>query len=162
MRSFSNDCTWKVMNKSHYDKYNEICNPVKRRYFPQKERSRLIGEGTVAGTIHIIDTFKPKVWVIENPKTSKSWEYQQNHWNFNGFENSTYYSSYDENFSLKPTIFKSNIKMDLLTNRTKGNKEHMAKGSYSKRSSIPFKLVIHILKQIFAHLDIGDKYGFKY
>ncbi|MGC7187911.1 cytosine methyltransferase [Metamycoplasma hominis] len=154
LRSISNDCHWVVMNKKYYDEYNKTCHPVKHRFFEQKERGRLIGEGTISGTILIIQIFKPKVWVIENPKTSKSWEYQRNHWNFEGNENSTYYSSYDNRFSLKPTIFKSNIKLDLLKKRQKGNNDHMARGSYSLRSSIPTQLVADILNQIFKHLNI--------
>ncbi|MGC7166015.1 cytosine methyltransferase [Metamycoplasma hominis] len=149
LRSISKDGKWVVMNKKYYDEYNKTCHPVKHRFFEQKERGRLIGEGTISGTIFIIQTFKPKVWVIENPKTSKSWEYQRNHWNFEGFENSTYYSSYNQSFSLKPTIFKSNIELNLLKTRQKGNNDHMARGSYSRRSSIPLNLIADILNQIF-------------
>ncbi len=147
VRSIGRDGKWIVMNKSYYDEYNETCHPVKRRYFIQKERSRLVGESTVGGTIEIIEHFKPKVWVIENPQTSKTWEFQRNHWDFKGHENLAYYSAYDSNFSPKPTIFKSNIKLNLLNKRAPGNKDHMARGSYSKRSSIPSDLIISIIQQ---------------
>lgn len=95
----------------------------------------------------IIEHFKPKVWIIENPKTSKTWEFQENHWNFIGEMNATYYSAYDNSFSLKPTIFKSNIKLNLIKDHGKGNDDHMAKGSYLKRSSIPDLLIKDIIKQ---------------
>ncbi|MDD1372474.1 cytosine methyltransferase [Metamycoplasma hyosynoviae] len=155
-RGFDTSGAWRVMNAHYYEEYCKTCHPVKRRYFEQKERGRLIGESTIGGTIEIIKHFKPKVWVIENPKTSKSWEFQELHWNFEGFKNITNYSSYDSKFSLKPTIFKSNIKLNLLNNKVESNNDHMAKGSYTKRSSIPLNLIEDIMKQIKSWID-GDK-----
>lgn len=154
-RKIDENNNWIVMNKKHYDKYNMDCHPVKKRYFVQKETGRIIGEATIGATIHIIQTFKPKVWVIENPQTSKIWDFQENHWNFVGNKNITYYSSYDNSYSLKPTIFKSNLIFRLKNKRTKGNKDHMAKGSYSKRSSIPSELIKDLIEQI--ELEINNE-----
>jgi C-5 cytosine-specific DNA methylase len=67
--------------------------------------------------------------------------------------NGTYYSAYDNSFSLKPTIFKSNIKLNLLKDHRKGNDDHMARGSYSKRSSIPNLLIKDILEQILKVIE---------
>ena len=139
---------WIVQNKNFYDAYNKKCNPVKRRYFIQKEKSRILGEATIGATIEIIKYFNPKIWIIENPQTSKTWMYQKYHWNFLGNENLAYYSSYDNNFSKKPTIFKSNLKLNLKTNKSLSNKNHIAKGSYLKRSSIPGLLIKDIFDQI--------------
>ena len=75
-----------VKNKNFYDAYNKKCNPVKRRYFIQKEKSRILGEATIGATIEIIKYFNPKIWIIENPQTSKTWMYQKYHWNFLGNE----------------------------------------------------------------------------
>ena len=144
-RKIDKNGNWFVNNKKYYDKYNENAHPVKKRYFIQKERGRIIGESTIGATIEIITHFKPKIWIIENPQTSKTWEFQRYHWDFHGIENLTFYSSYDSNFSPKPTIFKSNIKLDLINKKEKGNKDHMAKGSYGKRSSIPKTLIKHII-----------------
>ena len=150
MVKIDKDGNWIVKNKSFYDnEYNKKCHPVKRRYFVNKERTRLIGESTIGATIEIIKVFNPDIWIIENPATPKIWEFQENHWDFHGFKNKTYYSSYDENFSLKPTIFKSNVKLNLKgTNKKNGNKNHMALGNYSKRSSIPKELIKDIFDQI--------------
>jgi hypothetical protein len=60
------------MNKKYYDRYNEKSHPVKNRFFIQKERSRILGEATIGATIEIIQKFKPKIWIIENPQTSKT------------------------------------------------------------------------------------------
>ena len=139
---------WIVKNKNFYDEYNKKCNPVKRRYFIQKEKSRILGEATIGATIEIIKHFNPKIWIIENPQSSKTWTYQKYHWNFLGNENLAYYSSYDSDFSKKPTIFKSNFKLNLKTNKTQSNKDHMSKGSYSKRSSIPSLLIKDIFDQL--------------
>lgn len=147
-RSIDDKYTWIVKNRKFYEEYNKTCHPVKHRFFEQKERGRIIGESTVGATIMIIEHFKPKVWIIENPKTSKTWEFQENHWNFIGEMNATYYSTYDNSFSLKPTIFKSNIKLNLIKDHGKGNDDHMARGSYLKRSSIPDLLIKDIIKQI--------------
>ena len=49
------------------------------------------------------------------PKTSKTWGFQENHWNFqeyNGketYKNDTYYSSYDSSFSLKPLFLNQTL-----------------------------------------------------
>ncbi|KFB07885.1 hypothetical protein [Malacoplasma iowae] len=157
-RSINKNFEWIVKNRIYYDEYNKNCHPVKKRYFAQKERGRILGESTIGGTIEIIEYFNPKVWIIENPKTSKTWEFQLNHWDFprnkKYYMNSTFYSSYDENFSAKPTIFKSNIKLNLKENKVSGNKNHMAKGSYSRRSSIPELLIKDIISQIMEN-DYG-------
>lgn len=138
---------WYIKNKEYYDAYNEKSNPVKRRYFLQKEISRINGESTASATLFIIENFKPNFWVIENPATSKIWEYIQYHWCFKfNYKNKTYYSSYDKSFSIKPTIFASNKKLNLKTNKIKGNSDHMARGSYDKRSAIPKNLIKEIIK----------------
>lgn len=155
-RSISTDGKWIVMNKKYYDDYNIIAHPVKKRNFTQKEKGRILGESTIGGTIEIINYFKPQIWVIENPQTSKTWEFQKNHWDFHGIENLTYYSAYNKDFSPKPTIFKSNIKFELFKKRVKGNNNHMSRGSYSKRSSIPVELIEVVVSQILNNL--GHKY----
>jgi hypothetical protein len=49
------------MNQKYYEDYLKKCHPVKRRYFVQKERGRILGEATIGGTIEIIKHFKPRV-----------------------------------------------------------------------------------------------------
>ena len=147
-KSIDDKGNWKVNNAKYYEDYLKKCSPVKRRYFYQKEQSRILGEATIGATIKIIKYFNPKIWIIENPQSSKTWTYQKYHWNFLGNENLAYYSSYDNNFSKKPTIFKSNFKLNLKTTKTQSNKDHIAKGSYLKRSSIPSLLIKDIFDQL--------------
>lgn len=147
-RSISFDGIWEVKNRKYYDEYNSKAHPVKRRYFHQKEQGRILGESTIGATIKIIEHYKPKIWIIENPQTSKTWDFQEKHWDFWGTKNLTFYSAYNTNFSPKPTIFKSNIKLNLKDKKVKGNNDHMSRGSYSKRSSIPTELIKDIVEQI--------------
>lgn len=70
--------------------------------------------------------------------------------------NDAYYSSYDSNFSLKPTIFKSNIKLNLKTDKNNNsNKNHIALGNYSKRSAIPLLLVKDLIEQILCSKEMN-------
>lgn len=71
--------------------------------------------------------------------------------------NKTYYSSYDENFSLKPTIFKSNIKLEFRNEKLKGNKRHMAFSGYNKRSAIPEKLIVDLMSQVLVEVNKKKK-----
>lgn len=144
---------WVIRNKQYYDNYNEIANAVKRRWFENKEVKRIIGEATCSATLLIIKHFKPKVWVIENPATSCMWKYIGKHWCFNGFENTTYYSNYNPNYSLKPTTFFSNIKMDLKkdTKLPKNNKR--LDSCYDKRSEIPKEMLMCIIENISNHIN---------
>lgn len=151
-RTIDGNGNWKVMNKKYYDQYLKTCHPVKKRFFVQKEIGRILGEATIGATISIINKINPKFWVIENPQTSKTWDFQKYHWDFDlqTYSNLTYYSSYDNSFSPKPTIFKSNIQLLLKNKKAPGNKNHMARGNYAKRSSIPEKLVVEIVKQMMS------------
>jgi hypothetical protein len=155
-RSINKNGEWVVKNKKYYTKYNKTCHAGKTRSFIQKEASRILGEATIGATIEIIQYFKPRVWIIENPQTSKTWEYQKHHWNFDTFKNLTYYSAYDSSFNLKPTIFKSNLKLSLKTKRVQGNKYHMSRGSYARRSAIPSILIKDIIKQILSSKEIQN------
>lgn len=157
MFTFIKNGEWKVKNRDYYKRYNARCHPVKTRYFEQKETSRLIGEATIGGTIKIIEKYKPSIWIIENPKTSKTWDFQKEHWCFKGIENNTNYSSYDKNFSKKPTIFKSNYEFNLKKDKSNGNKAHMANGNYAKRSSIPLLLIKDLIDQIIFSKEIKWK-----
>ncbi|PTD31822.1 DNA methyltransferase [Mycoplasma leachii] len=141
---------WEIRNRRYYEEYNKHCKPQKRRRFVQKEITRLQGVSTIGATLAIIATFQPNIWVIENPASSKTWEFQKKHWNFNGYHNLTYYYNYDLNYSKKPTIFKSNIKMNLFKKKLKTdfNKDHCNNGNYEKRSNIPENLIVHIIEEI--------------
>lgn len=99
---------WDVKSKKFYENYNVHATPYKKRSFIQKETSRLNGEACAGAVVHIINTFAPQYWVIENPRKSRIWEFYDNHWDFRGEENKVNYYCYDAIFSKKPTTFLSN------------------------------------------------------
>ena len=111
--------------------------------------NRINGELTIYNTIKIIKHFKPKYYVIENPSTSRVWEYIESVIGFEiPYDNLTYYNNYDYPIQ-KPTRFKSNMNLGL-DNTKKPNE--MAWGDFSKdyneRSNIPGNLVKDIFQEI--------------
>lgn len=126
------------------------------RNFFNKQRTRLLGEATQLALNLIIRTFNPKVWVIENPTSAKSWLYQKEFLNFDGIENRTYYNCYD--FPIKkPTIFKSNINLNLKQDNIKSSIPWKKVSGYDIRSKIPELLIKDILEKCINHIQSTAK-----
>lgn len=83
----------------------------------------LTGGGLLNNIISIIIKFKPEYWYIENPANSLMWDFIITNLGFDGahWYNRAHYYCYDLNFSKKPTIFLSNVKMDLKTDILKSD-----------------------------------------
>ena len=120
--------------------------------------TRINGEMCIYNTLKIIERYKPKVFVIENPAYGRIWEYIANVIGFDiPYENLTYYNNY--NYPLKkPTKFGSNIDLKLLCDDIKANVEFRNfKGNggnkYNERSNIPIELVIDILKRCEKYIE---------
>lgn len=122
------------------------------------EQRRLLGQKTAYFTSEIIKKFNPELWCIENRSSSLIFKYLNNYHNLKGNQNKTYYSSYDSiNFSKKPTIIYSNLKMNLRQDHKRGmkvieqvsSKKHKPGikylTDYSERSAVPIQLYKHIL-----------------
>lgn len=120
--------------------------------------NRINGELCTYNTIEIIKRYEPKIYIIENPASSKIWHYINDILSFNiPFDNLTYYSNY--NYPLaKPTRFKSNINLNLNSKKTKGEIKfkHFSK-DYNERSNIPLELVTHIYKEVIKHLNTNQQ-----
>lgn len=144
-RIYNNDLTFK--NESWYDEYNLTCSKNKRRNWISKMRNKIIGEDTLLATIHIIKTFKPKSWVIENPKSSYMWKYISLYIYIYGENNDTYYNCYNKMFSKKPTRFFSNKKITLKQDNVRSNNS-MNYCGYQERSAIPKELLLDMLEQL--------------
>jgi len=148
-----------IRTKAELDAINATGTPYKRIYWKTKYR-RLNAEATAFNTLRIIERYAPKVWVIENPRTSQLWNYYEHVCSFKGFKNVAHYHAYDiENFSKKPTIFYSNRQLSLKTSKEKPKlffkkcEAGLAGGrdisrSYNVRSRIPLKLIKDMLEQI--------------
>lgn len=107
----------------NYNEYNlywqKNFNP--NNYATHHRELRLLGQKTAYWTMRIIKEFKPKYWFIENGASSIIFEYLHKYHNLKGYKNRLEYSSYDKNFSMKPTIIYSNKKLLLKRNNVKSN-----------------------------------------
>ena len=131
---------------AYYEQWNHKREPLNT--FFKKQQSRLLGESTQIGLITIIRHFKPSKWVIENPAGSKCWAYQEHFLKFNGILNKTYYNNWNEEFSSKPTIFKSNVNLQLKCERMKSNIRWENIIGYDNRSKVPLELIKEILEKL--------------
>ena len=137
-----------IKNKDFFDDWNaKQTKPFRKRNFLKKEAKRIVGEDTIAATLAIIERYKPKMWVVENPLTSKIWQWIENHLNIKGFKNIAHYNAYNDTFTKKPTNFFSNKKLNLKKSTLKSKKWSDICG-YEKRSSIPEELIKDIVKQL--------------
>lgn len=114
----------------------------------KSSRNRIMGELTVLTLIEIIQYFKPKYYIIENPQTSRIWKYINENIGFNiPYDNLTYYNNYDYPVK-KPTFFKSNIDLNLSKDNIKSLKQLDTINCYNERSNIPEKLVQKIIREV--------------
>lgn len=116
--------------------------------------NRINGELCIYNTIEIIKRYNPKVYVIENPASSKIRHYVNDILNFQiPFDNLAHYNLY--NYPLrKPTRFKSNINLGLRNNhksKPQQQWEDFSK-SYNERSNIPLDLIVDIYKAVNQYL----------
>ncbi len=123
----------------------------------------VLGERAIINTIEIIQEYKPKYWYIENPRGSLIWKYIEGNLGFNkGIKNLAHYLAYDEDYFKKPTIFLSNINLNLKTTKEKAKIEINTrlkgrriknKASIKDRSNIPEQL----LKDIINKFNEGEE-----
>ncbi|WP_036438108.1 hypothetical protein [Mycoplasmopsis gallinarum] len=144
-----NNFSYFKLRKFNFYNQNNL-DPTKGKRDPFKRmQSFLNGLSCITGLIKIINYFKPKYYVIENPETSKIWDVIK-YLDFydNNYINKTYYSNYDLNFSLKPTIFLSNYELNLERDYQKRTKyKSVLDLNRQKRSDIPLELIREIVSQ---------------
>ena len=123
--------------------------------FMKSVRNRINGELCALNTIEIIKYYKPYYWIIENPMTSRLFDYYEDIHDWHGFRNKVRYNNYDETFPQKPTIFFSNTKLMLNNSIKRSNITIGVSGdgrkqirNYNTRSLIPTNLVKEIYKQL--------------
>lgn len=95
-----------IRSRRQIEKHNEVTTYKKHWY--KCFYSRINGELCAFNTTQIIDKYNPKIWIIENPQTSKLWDYLEFIHGFKGIKNIAHYSAYNDDFPKKPTIFYSN------------------------------------------------------
>lgn len=121
--------------------------------FERQFIKRINGELCAFNLIEIIKKYQPTYWVIENPATSNIWNYISKVLDFNlPYKNKTYYSDYGFSYKM-PTIFASNIFLNL-SKQGKAPKISWDKVcGYNNRSNIPDELI----KQIYIKVIEEDK-----
>lgn len=113
--------------------------------FKRSFLQRINGELTIFNTLRIISKYKPKVFIIENPKLSRIWKYIDEVLGIKiPYRNDTYYSAYGFDIH-KPTSFHSNIDLELIADKGEANKKwNDISRDYNTRSNIPIPLIKHI------------------
>lgn len=119
------------------------------KYYPHRQlMTRINGELTILNTIRIIEKYKPKYYIIENPAYGRIWDYIDNILGFDiKFENLTYYNNYGFKIK-KPTKFCSNIYLDLKTVKIPNEISFGEVSGYNNRSNIPKDLVKDIFETL--------------
>ena len=136
--------------EQHFEK-----TPYFKKHWWKTVYNRINGELCAFNIIRIIERYKPHVWVIENPQSSRLWRYYRQIQNFHGIANVAHYNAYDKSFLKKPTTFYSNIPLNLKTTPeppevTMHSRVAKATGrpminSYNERSNILLPLIRDIL-----------------
>ena len=134
--------------KEQIEHNNYVMGKNRQRDYFKQFRTMLIGMDTSMCLELIIKSFKPQIWIIENPQTSKIWDWLRATTNIGGYKNVAYYNNYDSNRTKKPTIFYSNKFLILKNRNIKQNLKWEQVSNYDKRSAIPKELILDILNQI--------------
>lgn len=141
-----------IRNKKDYD-----VPQVKRQHFRYEKSffNRINGELCIYNTIEIIKRYEPKVYVIENPLSSRIWSYISSVLDFQiPYDNPTYYGNYGYPVK-KPTKFKSNIELGLkYENYRAGVRLNDIMKTYNARSNIPLNLIEDIYRTIGKTLNV--------
>lgn len=116
--------------------------------------TRVNGELTIFNTIKIIERYKPKYYIIENPAFGRIWDYIEKIIGFDiPYDNLTYYNNYGFQIS-KATKFKSNIDLKLKCERTPNEIKFNQVSGYNTRSNIPDELVEEIFGKVKSKIEL--------
>lgn len=137
-----------LFNKNDINRNNEMMHKCRKRDYYKQWRTWLLGASTALALNQIIEYFKPEVWIIENPQSSKIWEFLDNFGTVKGIRNVAHYNVYDYNFTKKPTCFLSNINLELKKGKVKSCKKWSEISGYTLRAAIPNGLIKDILTKI--------------
>lgn len=128
--------------------------------FAKTVRNRINGELCAFNTMEIIKRYNPEHYIIENPMTSKIFDYYEDVCDWHNLRNKVRYNNYDESYPQKPTIFFSDINLDLNSSihpspitigvdKRKSSKRKQIR-NYNIRSSIPSSLILEAVKKLYA------------
>lgn len=110
---------------------------------------RINGELCTHNLVQIIRRYRPKYYIIENPTSSKIWDYIDRVLGFKiPYDNLVHYNQYDNYPVKKPTKFKSNIELKLKVGNKLSSVNLKQIHRYNIRSNIPVSLVKSIFEQV--------------
>lgn len=144
-----------IRTSKHIDSKNHTPFKVD---FAKTVRNRLNGELCAFNTMEIIKRYQPEHFIIENPMTSKVFDYYEDVCDWHNYKNKVRYNNYDDNFPQKPTIFFSDVELDLDSSihpskitigvdKSKGVRRKQIR-NYNIRSSIPTLLIKEAISQL--------------
>lgn len=131
----------------------------------------LIGMGTATAVKCIIEHFQPHISIIENPQTSKLWDFLYAMCDMYGSKELTYYNKWDNEYTPKPTFFMFNyghryfihmlneafIYFPEETSKYTPNKKTLTFGrsgtvslTYDQKSSVPEPLIEWIYEALYC------------
>lgn len=147
-RSFLGETQFIPRSRNEYNLLTKSGNKVQFK-FKRSYLQRINGELTIFNVIRIIAKYRPKVFIIENPKNSRIWNYIKEVLNVNiPFRNDTFYSAYGYPVH-KPTSFHSNIDLGLLNKKGEATTSwNSFSKDYNVRSNIPLDLIKHIFNKV--------------
>lgn len=140
-------------SRSEYKSLSASGKPVQFK-FKRSYLQRINGELTAFNLIRIIARYRPPVFIIENPKLSRLWNYIDQVLGVKlPFRNDTYYSAYGYPLH-KPTSFHSNIDLGLINEKGTATVEWgKFSKSYNERSNIPIDLILSIFDRVELYLN---------
>lgn len=151
---FSNSLKLKTFSEWRQNTFNNVRRMVEKqqpdlyekylRYF----HTGLNGEATATVTAGIVKRLGLP-FVIENPASSMIWAFLEQQ-GLTFVKNKANYCAYDDNRSLKPTVFASEKILHLRTAKKANGimKNEQGRGDGSQRANIPHDLVLDIVEQL--------------
>jgi len=150
-----------VRTSKHIDSKNHTPFKVD---FAKTVRNRINGELCAFNTMEIIKHYKPEHYIIENPMTSKIFDYYEDVCDWHNIRNKVRYNNYDSEYPQKPTIFFSDIDLELDSSvhqsditigvdKRKGARRKQIR-NYNVRSSIPTSLIVHAINKIESYDEV--------
>lgn len=152
---------WEVIHSLNVEAIQKNQKHLLRTYTKQCGKM-LIGLSTACAVVDIINHFRPAIYIVENPQTSKIWDFYQYSTIKIPFKNKTYYNKWNENFTPKPTYFASNFDLKYPIEKTKytPNKKTLSFGrngtvnmDYDTKSSVPKELLEFIYSKVMNKIE---------
>ena len=149
-REQTNDCLFNPQTPLSPFTVRDYADYEKYQYKAENQLvKRINGELCTYNLVQIIRRYRPRYYIIENPASSKIWDYIDRVLGFKiPYDNLAHYNQYDNYPVQKPTKFKSNIELKLKIGNKLSSVDFKQIRRYNTRSNIPVSLVKSIFEQV--------------